>query len=167
MQLPRGTFREIKKNETVGSILLEIERMKFSGICSISYGPNMGTLVFKSGKCILSKFLGKQGDAGWNELQNILDEEVDAALSSLDEAQIQLSLEFNKACKIIKVGVIQSQQVPAPLSRHEYHKVTRHELVKKPTVVSHFADPAAPAPKPTTPLKQNVPTENPIFQAMT
>jgi ribosomal protein S10 len=152
MQLPRGTFREIKKNETVESILLELERTKFSGICSISSGSNMGTLVFKGGKCILVKFQGKQGDAGWDELQKILGEEVDAALSSLDDAQVQLSLEFNKMCRIIKAGKIgQQQQAPAPLPRREHHETVQQEPVKKPPAVSHFAAPAAPvktAPKP-------------------
>jgi hypothetical protein len=171
MQLPRGTFREIKKNETVESILLELERTKFSGICSISSGSNMGTLVFKAGKCILVKFQGKQGDAGWGELQKILGDEVDAALSSLDEAQVQLSLEFNKACKIVKAGKIgQSQQAPAPLPRQEHHEAAQHEPAKKPPSSSHFAAPAAPvkaalkpaavpaapaasAPRPTAPQK--------------
>jgi len=144
MQLPRGTFREIKKNESVESILLELERTKFSGICSISSGSNLGTLVFRGGKCILVKFKGKQGDAGWNELQNVLGEEVDAALSSLDEAQVQLSLEFNKACRIIKEGKIgQTQQAPAPLPRQESHETPRHEPAKKPPAAAYFTAPAA------------------------
>ena len=83
---------------------MELERTKFSGICSISSGPGKGTLVFRKGRCILAKFLGKQGDTGWDELQKIPGVEVDAALSTLDEAQIQLSLEFNKACRIVKAG---------------------------------------------------------------
>lgn len=152
MQLPRGTFREIKKNETVESILLELERTNFSGICSISSGSNMGTLVFRAGKCILVKFQGKQGDAGWNELQKILGEEVDAALSSLDEAQVQLSLEFNKACRIIKEGKIgQSQQAPASLPRRDHQETARHEPAKKAPAAAHFTAPAAPVkavPKP-------------------
>jgi len=102
MQLPRGTFREIRKSETIGEILTELERTKFSGICSISSGSGTGTLVLKSGKCILVKFHGKSGDTGWDELQKNLFEEVDAALSSLDEAQVQLSLEFNKACRLVR-----------------------------------------------------------------
>lgn len=104
MQLPRGTFREIRKSETIGEILTELERTKFSGICSISSGSGTGTLVLKSGKCILVKFHGKSGDTGWDKLQKNLFEEVDAALSSLDEAQVQLSLEFNKACRLVRGG---------------------------------------------------------------
>ena len=102
MQLPRGTFREIKKGITVSTLLGELERIGFSGVCSFSYGESTGTLVFKSGKEILAKFLNKNGDAAWGELQKILGEEVDAALSTLDEAQIQLSLEFNKSSRLVK-----------------------------------------------------------------
>jgi hypothetical protein len=178
MQLPRGTFREIKKNESVESILLELERTRFSGICSISSGSNMGTLVFKAGRCILVKFLGKQGDAGWDELQKILGDEVDAALSTLDEAQVQLSLEFNKASRIVKGGSIgQPHQAPAPLPRHEHREAAPHEPAKKPLAVPHpaapsapakavlkpAAAPAAPAPRPTAPQKvPPVPEHKPL-----
>jgi hypothetical protein len=158
MQLPRGTFREIRKNETAGSILQELERTKFSGICSISSGPGKGTLVFGKGRCILAKFLGKQGDTGWDELQNILGVEVDAALSTLDEAQIQLSLEFNKTCRIVKAGKIGHQhRAPAPLPRREHAGTVRHEP-EKSLPVSHFTAPAAPVktvPVPAVP--QEVP----------
>jgi len=103
MQLPRGTFREIRKNTTVGVVLKELERTTFSGICSLSSDRGNGTLVYQSGTCILVKFHGKPGDPGWEELQKC-GGEVDAALSTLDEAQVQLSLEFNKACRLVKAG---------------------------------------------------------------
>jgi hypothetical protein len=129
MQLPRGTFREIKKDVTVGDLSAELERTKFSGICSISSGAATGTLVFNRGKCILVKFNGKSGDAGWNELQNAMAEVVDAALSTLDDAQIQLALEFNKHCKLVKGG----KPVPA-----------HHEPQKKPTPPPAAATPPSP-----------------------
>ena len=103
MQLPRGTFREIRKNTTVGEVLKDLERIAFSGVCSLSSGRDTGTLVYHSGTCILVKFHGKSGDPGWDELLSCLGE-VDAALSTLDEAQIRLSLEFNKACRLVKTG---------------------------------------------------------------
>jgi hypothetical protein len=147
MQLPRGTFREIKKGETIGDLLTELERAKFSGICSISSGAGTGTLVLKSGKCILVKFQGKSGDAGWDELQNHLFDEVDAALSSLDDAQIQLSLEFNKICRLVKAGKpAQEPQKPA---------YTSFEPAKKPAPPLHTEAPVTatrPAPKPAAPI---------------
>lgn len=138
MQLPRGTFREIKKGETIENLLQELERSKFSGVCSISSSAGTGTLVFKVGKCILVKFLGKSGDAGCDELQKNSTNEVDAALSSLDDAQIQLSLEFNKACRLVKVTKPlespQKQGAPAP------------EPAKKPVPPAHTVHPTPVAP---------------------
>ena len=141
MQLPRGTFREIKKGETIDSILNELERSRFSGICSLSSGEGTGTLVYKGGKCILVKFHGKSGDAGWDELVRNRPGEIDAALSTLDDAQIQLSLEFNKACRLIKGGKNQDE------SRKTAPPV--HEMVKKPA--PPVQSPTTPAPK--TPQK--------------
>ncbi|MDO9326911.1 MAG: hypothetical protein Q7T80_18330 [Methanoregula sp.] len=114
MQLPRGTFREIKKSELVSSILDEFEHTKFSGICNISSEGVSGTLVFKSGKCILAKIQNKSGDGAWEELQKMREQEIDAALSSLDDAQVQLALEFNKACRIIKAGKTTPVTSPLP-----------------------------------------------------
>ncbi len=104
MQLPRGTFLKIKKNELVGSVLDELEHSKFSGICTVSSGPVGGTLVFKSGTCILAKILQKKGDPAWEEIQKMNGQKTDVALSSMDEAQIQLALEFNKTSRVIKAG---------------------------------------------------------------
>jgi hypothetical protein len=122
--------------------------------------------VFRSGRCILAKFLGKQGDAGWDELQNILGVEVDAALSSLDEAQVQLSLEFNKACGIVKAGKIgHRHQAPASLPRRERAGTIRHQTGEKSLPVSHFAVPAAPVktmPAPAVPQDIPLPKEKPL-----
>jgi len=101
MQLPRGTFREIKKNQKTADVLEELERGRFSGICSISCRDELGTLVMKSGKCILAEYGSWKGEAALEKLLYAFSEEgIDAALSSLDEAQIQLSLEFNKTERI-------------------------------------------------------------------
>ena len=103
MQLPRGTFREIKKNQKTGDVLTELEQGRFSGICSISCQDGVSTLVLKSGKCILAEYETFKGDAALERLLHALaDEDIDAALSTMDEAQIQISLEFNKAERIIK-----------------------------------------------------------------
>jgi len=105
MQLPRGTFREIKKNQRAADVLEELERGRFSGICSISCRDEISTLVMKSGKCILAEYGSWKGEAALENLLYAFSEEgIDAALSSLDEAQIQLSLEFNKAERIHRTG---------------------------------------------------------------
>ena len=110
MQLPRGTFREIKKNTKLGELFEELQQIRFSGICTISYGKANGVIVFTSGKRILAEFESSIGDAAWDELQKIVEERVDAALAALDITQIQLSIEFNKSCRVVKVG--KAEQFP-------------------------------------------------------
>jgi len=156
MQLPRGTFREIKKGIPVSVLLGELEKTGFSGVCSFSFEESTGTLVFKSGKGILSKFRNKNGDAAWDELQKILDEEVDAALSTLDEAQIQLSLEFNKSSRLVKWARGAPAKPPAPKPAHVPSGQTAAQPVRhipSPAQVPHAVHarpaPAAPiAPQP-------------------
>lgn len=166
MQLPRGTFREIKKNIAVSSLLDELEKSGFSGICSLSYETSAGTLVFKSGKCILADFMGHHGDASWNELQKIVESEVDAALSTLDEAQIQLSLEFNKSSRIAKPGApgakipqrmpVQAHPEPQKKTAAHHHPAPPPQPVKAPpraTVPPVPSHPErAPAYRPETPI---------------
>jgi len=112
MQLPRGTFREIKKHTKFGGLFEELQQTRFSGICTISFGKINGIIVFKSGKRILAEYGNCIGDAAWEELQKIVEESVDAALSTLDAAQIELSLEFNKSCRILNVGKTEPHPPP-------------------------------------------------------
>jgi hypothetical protein len=166
MQLPRGTFREIRKSVAIESLLRELDGEKFSGIANISSQTMTGTLVFKTGKCILVKIQNCRGDAGWDELQKAGSEEVDAALSLLGDAQIELALEFNKQCRVLKGGKqapvshrpappaapqravpAQKPAVPvAPLKPQVKPAPTRHQ-VPAPPVVSQ-APVHAPPPHP-------------------
>jgi hypothetical protein len=117
MQLPRGTFLNIKRSIKVGDLLAELQDMKFTGICSISFGQAIGTIVFKSGKRILVQYKDILGDAASEELQKIIGEKVDASLSTLNEAQIQLSLEFNKTCLVVRGGKVENislNEIPVP-----------------------------------------------------
>jgi hypothetical protein len=126
MQLPRGTFLNIKRSIKVGDLLAELQDMKFTGICSISFGNALGTVVFKSGKRILAQYKDIIGDAASEELQKIIGEKVDASLSTLNEAQIQLSLEFNKPCLIVKGGKAEN------ISLHDFPIPNQHMLKKTP-----------------------------------
>jgi hypothetical protein len=150
MQLPRGTFREIRKAELISSLLRDLEQKNYSGICSISSEMVSGTLVFKSGKCILAKILNKSGDGAWEELQKMGSNEVDAALSTLDEAQIQLALEFNKPSRIIKDGTIFPPAVPVKPATVPHKPAPVAGSPLRPT--SSFTAPPAPTvSKPVTP----------------
>ena len=102
MQLPRGTFLTIKRSTKFGDLFSELHEMKFTGVCTISYKTGNGTIVFKHGKRILAEFQNTTGDSAWDAFQKIISEKADASLSTLSEAQIQLSLEFNKTCLVTK-----------------------------------------------------------------
>jgi hypothetical protein len=145
MQLPRGTFREIRKNVAVESLLHELDGEKFSGVANISSQTLTGTLVFKAGKCILVKVANSRGDAGWDELQKTGSEEVDAALSLLGDAQIELALEFNKACRILKAGK-HAQAQAAQRAPSAAGETSRTAQAQRP------AAPAAPLKPPAKPV---------------
>jgi hypothetical protein len=145
MQLPRGTFREIKKGQRLEDLLEELGRSRFSGICSISFDDIISTLVMKSGKCILATYAHMTGDAAYDEVGTIPDQEVDAALSTLDEAQIQLALEFNKAARIIKSAkTVSAHQKPAEPAAPIIHQTV--EMVHAPAHGARVHTPAHATP---------------------
>jgi hypothetical protein len=161
MQLPRGTFREIRRNVTIESLLAEIEQEKFSGVSTFSSETITGTLVFKRGTCILIKFQNKSGDRGWEELQNVSAEEVDVALSTLDEAQIQLSLEFNKSGRLTSVHPV--SQKPAVSPRQAHPARAREQIIApvkplppRPAATSHPRHPSVPATAVPAPEQKKV-----------
>ncbi len=154
MQLPRGTFRYIKKDTKLAGILEDLQLMKFSGICTISFGSANGSLVFKSGKRILAEFRHITGDAAWNEFQKIQGEKVDASISAMDDTQIELSLEFNRPCRIGKGKPEQSSPFSPkmdrilPVKKSPYVSMgesltTPVKNIQKPHI------PETPAPHPT------------------
>jgi hypothetical protein len=145
MQLPRGTFLSIKRSTKVGDLLAELHDMKFTGICSISSGNAIGTVVFKSGKRILAQYKDITGDAASEELQKIITEKVDASLSTLNEAQIQLSLEFNKTCLIAKSGKTEN------ISLHEI-PVPSQNAIKKPLLNIPLQVPVSAGKTPERPI---------------
>lgn len=100
MQLPRGTFREIRKKVILQDLLCELEETRFSGVCGIVAGPATGSFVFRNGACILARFHGKSGDAAIREMQQSARESVDVIISTLDETQVKLALEFNPDCMV-------------------------------------------------------------------
>lgn len=148
MQLPRGTFREIRRSVAVESLIQELEAERFSGVANISSPSRTGTLVFKGGKCILVKVQNSRGDAGWDEILNTGNEEVDAALSLLGDAQIELALEFNKPFRILKPlrqAPEQGSQRPAAPTASQQHP--RAAMAQKAgTPVAPLKPTAKPAP---------------------
>ncbi len=150
MQLPRGTFREIRKSVAIESLLRELDGEKFSGVANISSQSLTGTLVIKAGKCILVKVQNNRGDTAWDELAKAGNEEVDAALSVLGDAQIELALEFNKSCRLVKSGKYGAAPATQRPSASASHEPPREVHAPKP------AGPVAPLKPPVKP----VPTRN-------
>jgi hypothetical protein len=150
MQLPRGTFREIRKIVAIESVLKELEGEKFSGIANLSSQSVTGTLVFRAGKCILVKFGNSRGDTAWDELQKAGGEEVDAAISLLGEAQIELALEFNKSCRVARYAkqaqVPGAPKRPAPFASREPPRASQAQKTPAATAVSPLKPPAKHAP---------------------
>jgi hypothetical protein len=166
MQLPRGTFREIRKSVAIESLLHALDGEKFSGTANISSQSVNGTLVFKAGKCILVKVQNSRGDTGWDELLKAGSEEVDAALSVLGDAQIELALEFNKPCRILKAGKHAPAHAPPRPAQPAPHEPPRPVQAQKPAApVTPLKPPVKPVPSPhhvpATPAAPQAPAHTP------
>jgi hypothetical protein len=165
MQLPRGKYRSIKKGAPLGEILDEMIKSRFSGICLFSSDAMNGTIVFRNGVVVLAKVQNHYGDPAWHEAGLFWDNVCDAVLSDLDNAQIQLALEFNKKAYVQngtshhavprqKAGSDFLMQQPSKIAADHQHTQKEKEFIKimpVPPVAPAFpADvkkkPAAEAP---------------------
>jgi hypothetical protein len=95
MKLPRGTFHSIKKGILFRSLLDEMEKTRFTGYCTISWGIETCTLVLNSGIYILADFDKSEGEPAWQKMQKLMELKVDAGLTSLNTVQLELAREFN------------------------------------------------------------------------
>ncbi len=169
MQLPRGTFRGIRKTVTIGSLIHALEGERYTGIASLSSPAVSGTIVFREGRFLLVEFGSGRGDAGLEACLQSENEVVDAALSLLGDAQVELALEFNKPCRLTKSG----KQVWAP----PVHRATLHTLrepnrpaagrpVPSPAASRPAAGPAATPPRsqPPAPAARPAPGAGPVLR---
>jgi hypothetical protein len=118
MQLPRGTFRALKKGVSIQQLLLEMKSSGFSGYCNISGMKIPVSLVLKNGKVLLATYNDLTGEDAWKAVLSILEAEGEAELSDLTEAQIQLSIEFN-ARAVVRDGDIRLPQGSAVIPDKE------------------------------------------------
>lgn len=100
MQLPRGTFRSIRKGVNFSEFLADMASSRFTGTCTISSTTVNGTLVFRSGVCVLAKIQDHYGNGGWAEVTANPNLVIDLAVSDFNTAQIQLALDFNKKARV-------------------------------------------------------------------
>lgn len=153
MQFPRGTFREIRKSVAIESLLKELDGEKYSGVATISSPSLAGTLIFKAGECILIKFQNNRGDTAWDDLVKAGSTEVDAALSLLGDAQIDLALEFNKPCRIQRKPLHAPARVSHRAAPSASHGPSRTVPPQKPA--AHAAPLKSPVKQ--VPARNNVP----------
>jgi hypothetical protein len=95
MKLPRGTFHSIKKGILFRSLLEEMEKTRFTGYCTISFGLEACSLILNSGIYILADYDKLEGEHAWQKMQKLLEMKVDASLTTLNNAQLELAREFN------------------------------------------------------------------------
>ena len=156
MQLPRGTFRSIRKGVSLSDILSELARSRFRGIGTLSSVSLTGTLVFRNGACVLAKVQDRYGDPAWNLITSQPDIVTDIALSDIDNAQLQLALDFNKKAKVApSLKAIPKQAVPpAPVSPAKEHPLQRQrpaarkEVKEREFIKTTPVAPAAPVSPP-------------------
>ncbi len=115
MQLPRGTFRSIKKGVKFCEILSDLVSSRFTGVCTLSSATLNGDLIFRGGTCVLAEIQNQNGDKGWAAVLEQSDLVTDLAISDFNTAQIQLALDFNKKA-IVRLPTPQPGERPVPAS---------------------------------------------------
>jgi len=119
MQLPRGTFRGLKRGSDLHSLIREMERACLSGYCKIMTGETSILLVFSNGRIILAEYGTLTARAAMEELSRAGGQPVDAVLHDLSDSQLRLALEFNPSARVDR-GVEPAGSHPAaPAPGHD------------------------------------------------
>ncbi|NTW92114.1 MAG: hypothetical protein HGA40_01550, partial [Methanoregulaceae archaeon] len=98
MQLPRGTFRDIKRESGLHSLISHMAEVSLSGYCKIISDETPILLVFRNGTIILAECGALKGPAAMEQISSLGDRMVDVVLHDLNEPQLGLALEFNPSC---------------------------------------------------------------------
>ncbi|KQC07342.1 MAG: hypothetical protein APR55_04080 [Methanolinea sp. SDB] len=122
MQLPRGTFRTLKRGISLDELAYELKNERFSGSCTITRDKSEIVMVFRNGSLILARYDDMEGNAAWERIKGIGTDMVDAALSSLSEAQLGLALEFNSNARIQRATLQERRASVIPLKSVETKK---------------------------------------------
>jgi hypothetical protein len=97
MQIPRGTFRALKRGCSLQSLIQDLSDSAFSGYCRIALNTSSSTLVFKKGNILLAEYDDLEGDAALERICQSGLVTVDAVLHDLSPAQFDLALEFSQS----------------------------------------------------------------------
>jgi hypothetical protein len=125
MQLPRGTFRGLKRGSDLHSLIREMETACLSGYCKIMSGETSILLVFSNGRIILAEYGTLTGRAAMDEMSRTGGQPVDAVLHDLSDAQLKLALEFNPSTRVDRGMQPAGVPAAAPPPRYDsplYHR---------------------------------------------
>jgi hypothetical protein len=95
MQIPRGTFRALKRGCDLHTLIQELKDTAFCGYCRIAPGSGSITIVFDKGIIRLAEFDDLEGDAAFERIFQSGPVTVDAVLHDLSAAQLDLAVEFS------------------------------------------------------------------------
>jgi hypothetical protein len=95
MQIPRGTFRALKKGCDLHTLIQELRDSAFSGYCRMSPGSGSITLVFDKGTIQLAQYDALEGDAALERICNSGPVTVNAVLHDLSPVQLAMAMEFS------------------------------------------------------------------------
>lgn len=155
MQIPRGTFRSLKKAVKLGALIGEMEKEKFSGSCSILTPVHSIDLILREGRVLLARCDTRTGEAAWDSVLSLQDDEVEASLSDLSIAQIDLTLEFNSDSRVLPRRARPGAKPPSSL------KEEKQVNPKKVHPGAAHASIAVRENSPSTPVSQIGPTDSP------
>jgi hypothetical protein len=112
MQIPRGTFRTLKRGCNLFTLIQELHDSAFNGFCKSVHGSSSITLVFKNGNIHLAEYDALEGDAALERLFQNGTITVDAVLHDLSSVQLDLAVEFNPSSvvKSERIGISAVQQ---------------------------------------------------------
>ncbi len=100
MQLPRGSFRDLKRDSGLQSLISQMRDNSFSGYSFITLGETSILLVFSKGIIILAEYGETKGPAAMEQISHLGDRPIEVILHSLTDTQLQLALEFNPDCML-------------------------------------------------------------------
>ena len=115
MQVPRGTFRDLKRGLGLHSLISHMVEVSLSGYCKIVSRETPILVVFRNGTIILAEYGELKGAAAMEQIYRSDDVNVDVIIHDLNAIQLQLALEFNPSC-VLPRGVPTVERVDTPPS---------------------------------------------------
>lgn len=125
MELPRGKFRALKRDIGLLFLIRDLKKDAFTGYCKIQYVERRMVLVFGKGTVLLASCDNLAGDQALDKIWSNKYSWVDAMLHDLDDAQLQLALEFNPSYRVTEDPESLSEERETVLDLQVLHQMER------------------------------------------